>query len=331
MKYDPKLDKKKKKYQRYFQEKEIFEVSTRLQEYDFEPYFPEQPLAPYWEDNWYGGDNEYYFDLHAKAGWIGLEGYDYKVEHVKQDRVWTKEEVYYNMDKHGFRSHHSARDLRNTTRILHAGQCHTFGMGIPYEGCYTSLTHGSHINLSPYKTVMDLWEPLGYWIEEFKPTHLIITNPRFFLESDYMYEHLYQQNAHRNDIEEWKSAVSQMYLEQGKMYFNQFLDYVNSFKIPAFVGWEVSRMWRHLWIRKNLKPRKYITYVPHTPTYWVVDLARDNRRPGFGSHINVAARMNEWIENYPQYLGQYWTGEDFDYPHKALGPVTHYERLGTSN
>ena len=305
----------RKDYQRYFLEKELFEQSAQHTELDFEDYYPEQPLEEYWDSRWYGGDNEYYFNKFEEQGWINCQGMDYKLDHIKQDRVWTKEEVHYNLDKHGFRHNLSRKDYSAEIRVLHAGQCSTFGMGIPYEACHTMLTHGSHVNLSPYHSLMNMWEPVKQWVDEYKPTHIIMTNPRFFTESDYMYLHLFENNRHRNDAEYWRKAIAAMYMESNRSYTEVFLDGLNSFGIPVLFCWEPSRMWRHRWIR-HLKPRKNITYWPET-FRWVVDLARDCRRPGLKSHANCASRMNVWLENPKPYLGQYWIDNKWDYPYKS--------------
>tara|TARA_B100000900_G_scaffold410796_1_gene429265 strand:+ start:918 stop:1877 length:960 start_codon:yes stop_codon:yes gene_type:complete len=303
----------RKDYQQYFLEKELFEQAGQHPTLDFEDYYPEQPLEPYWDSQWYGGDNEHYFRQHEEQGWIGCTGMDYKLDHVVQDRVWTKDQVRYELDKHGLRQSLSRRDYASDVRVLHAGQCSTFGMGIPIEACHTNLTHGSHVNLSPFNSLMNMQEPIRHWVEEFNPTHIIISNPRFFTESDYMYLHLFEQNRHRNDAEYWRRALGAMYMEQNKNYTNLFLDWINSYGIPVLFAWEPSRLWRHLWIRR-LKPRANITYLQE-PFKWVVDLARDCRRPGIKSHYNIAQRMNTWIEK-PN-LGEYWDPDAFEYPHKS--------------
>jgi len=305
----------RKDYQQYFLEKELFEQSANHTDLDFEDYYPEQPLEPMWDSRWYGGDNEYYFQQHEEQGWIGCMGMDYKLDHVVQDRVWTREEVHYLLDRNGFRSNHRPSDVRADTRVLHAGQCSTFGMGIPYELCHTSLTHGKHINLSPYHSLVNMWEPIKHWATEYNPTHIIISNPRFFTEADYMYLHLFEQNRHRNDAEYWRRAMAAMYMENNRQYTETFLDALDSLGVPVLFAWEPSRMWRHLWIRR-LRPRKNITYLQE-PFTWVVDLARDCRRPGIKSHYNIAQRMNQWIENSQHYLGQYWDEKNYDYPHKS--------------
>lgn len=311
----------RKEYQRYFLEKELFEQSDQHQDLDFEDYYPEQPLEPYWDSRWYGGDNERYFSQFEQAGWIGCQGMDYKYDHVKQDRVWTREEVNYNLDKHGLRSNHRPSAMSNSTRILHMGQCNTFGMGLAYKDSHPALTAeytgGSHINLSPYHSLMTMWEPLKHWVEEYKPTHIIITNPRFFTESDYIYLHLYEQNGHRNDAVEWRKALASMYLENNRNYGEMFFDYVNTLNIPTAFYFEPSRLWRHRWMR-HMKPRKNMT-IMRGDFSWVVDLARDCRRPGIKSQINIAEQMADWIENPKPQLGQYINQKDWTYKYPPVG------------
>ena len=67
-----------------------------------------------------------------------------------------------------------------------------------------------------------------------------------------------------------------------------------------------------------MKPRKNLT-VMCGDFSWVVDLARDCRRPGIKSQINIAEQMSDWIDNPKPQLAQYINQKDWKYRYPPVG------------
>jgi len=216
----------------------------------------------------------------------GKPGNDTFSSHLTQDYDWNQHEITYKWNSLGLRG--PEPDFNAQTRLLVAGGSVCVGTGIPVDLTFAHKLalrlNANYVNLSDYDTFTDVISELEVFGQQYKPTHIVLMDPRFIGMSGWALNYFLMPKK-SPDLERIDRHFYQNVIQwDNKLYLKMMDTYLHD----MFPDSKIIHYYALGRKQFQYAPEyKYIKPVLMDKTH-IVDLARDGNHPGLRSHNLIA-------------------------------------------